>query len=161
MSVNGYREKRRKTLISPSGDEFVIRRPGRDSYVKLLDAQALRDQIPAVTDSEDGTPPEITPDSTKTVSAMMDLMDEVIIFCVVSPKIAQTASGEALAIDELEIFDYFFLVKEIFEFADLSEKKMKGLFQDSEKQAGNPGGENSDSSKSEAKPDTPTGGSVG
>jgi hypothetical protein len=88
---------------------------------------------------------------------MMSLMDEVLVRCIVDPKVALEATEDRLAIDEIDLPDYFMLIKEVFAFANLSEQKIKELFPDQQQQPGAPGGKLSPGGESEAKPNPPTG----
>ena len=165
--VGRYREKRTKKIDVPSGFVFTIRKPGRESYMKLLDAQDMRDALPdfkAKTENIDPATGQIVnldEQSQKLLKRMMDLMDEVLVKCIVEPKTALVETDDALGVDEIDLPDYFVLVKEVFEFADLSEQKMKSLFPVKPEQPGVTGGESSDGSQPEAKPDIETGKSPG
>ena len=164
IDAGRYREKRRKQLTLPSGDVATIRKPGRDSYMKLLDAQDLRDRLPelqANVDPVTGEMKDITPEKQKLLKDIMDTLDEVLYICIVEPKLSKTPSGEALGIDELDPADYFYLISEVFKFADLSEDKLKGLFRPSEEQSGKDGGEDIASGQSETKSDIEIGKSAG
>jgi hypothetical protein len=164
IDAGRYRERRRKTLTMPSGDVATIRKPGRDSYMKLLDAQDLRDQLPQIEQNIDPTTGEfktLTPERQKLVESMMDIMDEVLVKCVIEPKVSITPTEEALAVDELDLMDYFFLIQEVFVLADMSEEKIQSLFRPSGKPVGEDGGGNSVVSQPKAESDSPAGTPIG
>ena len=136
-----YREKRRRTVILPTtGEESVIRKPGAKTYTRLFDlfkAEDVSDDFDAlVTQFEDLTEsPELMQSALgkRTIGDLVQLIDVMLIDCVIKPKIVAeyTEKPDELWIEEIELEDYFFWFQQIMEFANITPERLRELFRDS------------------------------
>ena len=144
-----YREKRRKTLVAPSGDEFVIRKPGAKTYTRQFKGYREPSDLPedieyALTD-EGMRESAREALSERSSDELIASMDALIIECVVNPKVVEheTDNDDELWIEEIEMGDYFFLFTEITEFAGVTPEKLRELFRDLGRAGGSTGGDDS------------------
>jgi len=129
-----YREKRRKVVVAPSGDEFTIRKPGARTYTRQFKSANEMSELPE--DIEDMLTDERLEETAKEVmkqqspEEMLTSMDTLILACVVSPKVVdhETDNDDELWIQEIDMADYFFLFKEITEFSGVTAEKLRELF---------------------------------
>lgn len=116
ISPKEYRQKITKTVVAPSGAEFVIKKVRGRDFV-------FSEYIPIELFSEEQ---EITVARREELKSISRLMDEVIIAGVIEPKIVDKDSSECtddeLSIKELTDEDSIFLFNQITEFSGLGVK---------------------------------------
>jgi len=131
-----YREKRRKTVIAPSGDEFTIRKPGARALTKLFKGSSGSVVLPEDVEemlSEEGMKKMAEEVIDKqSAEEIVNSTDELIMTSVISPKVVpnETDNDDELWIGDIDMADYFFLSKEIAEFAGVTSEKLSELFRD-------------------------------
>lgn len=129
-----YREKRRKDVTAPSGDIYTIRKPGARALTKLFKGSSEKVVLPEDIDEmlSDESMKEMAEEIIDKQSAeeIIASTDELIIACVINPKIVadETDDDDELWIGDVDIADYFFLSKEIAEFAGVTTEKLRELF---------------------------------
>lgn len=133
-----YREKRRKTVEAPSGDKFTIRKPGARAFTRLFEISGETGEMPEDIEyalSEEGLR-EGAKDilSERSPDELVTSMDALILECVIDPKIVadETNNDDELWIEEIDMLDYFFLFREITEFAGVTPEKLRELFRNLE-----------------------------
>lgn len=129
-----YREKRRKHLVAPSGDEFTIRKPGVRTYSAQFKSASEISELPD--NIEDALTDEALMEGAREVMSqqspeeLITSMDALIIACVTIPKVVEheTEHDDEVWIGDIDMADYFFLFKEITEFSGVTAEKLRELF---------------------------------
>ena len=136
-----YRESRRKTVVAPSGDEFVIRKPSARAINKLFASSGEPLEMPedieyalsdeGLREAAEAAKKQRTPEE---IEELITSTDALLIECVVEPKVVadETEDDDELWVAEIDMPDYFFLYKEITELAGVTLEKLRELFRDIE-----------------------------
>ena len=113
MEVKEYTERNRKTIESPSGMKFTIRKIPTRTYSKI---EQLSSKVKK--DISDGEASE------KFYQMTLILLPA----CVMSPKISiDEYSDKKVHIDDIDVEDASFIVSKIYDFTGLSSEKMEEI----------------------------------
>lgn len=114
-SAKAYRERQRKIVTLPSGFVFEIKKMSPLTFTKMFEL------IGVGTDVTGERAEEMVKEK------LYDVLKLIIPECVVNPKIVleSTDDEDALALEDLEMDDFFALLNEISEFSGLGEESIK------------------------------------
>lgn len=134
-----YREKRRREVTAPSGDVYTIRKPGARAFTRQFKDSVGAAKIPddiehalsdeGIKEAEEAVKKDL---KERSPEELVDSMDELILACVVDPKVVEHETDDVneLWIQEIDLPDYFFLFREITDFAGVTTEKIRELFRD-------------------------------
>lgn len=134
-----YRDKRRKEVTAPSGDVYTIRKPGARAFTKQFKDTIGTAEVPedieyalseeGMKEAEETVKKEL---KERTPEELITSMDALILDCVVDPKVVEheTDDDNELWVQDIDLPDYFFLFREITEFAGVTAGKIRELFRD-------------------------------
>jgi len=129
-SGSEYRAKRRKLITLPSGDKFLLKKPGKTALVELMDifgTQVAADEIADLDYESVVEESKKTPLSSEQLAHLIDIL---FTHCVLRPKIVfeLTDNDNEVWIEEIDPIDTINLLSQLFEWIDLSPERIKETF---------------------------------
>ena len=123
-SAKKYREGKTKVVTLPSGDVFMIKKPGGRTMAKVSQLFEINIDL-----QDNPSKEEIAKElaGLHLQDNLVEIMDLLIPGCVVEPKVSlvETHDEHTLFIDDIEYNDLYALLDEIMAFSGLSEQSMK------------------------------------
>lgn len=125
-----YRAKRRKLITLPSGDRFLLKKPGKTALVELMDIFGTQIGASELTELDYETVMADAEKEKLSSEQLARLIDVLFINCVLEPKIVfeLTDNDDEVWIEEIDPIDTIDLLKQLFEWIDLSPERIKETF---------------------------------
>ncbi len=125
-----YRAKRRKLITLPSGDKFLLKKPGKTALVELMKILGAQVAAENVKDLDFESMVEASKEVQLSTEQLASLIDLLFAHCVLRPKIVfeYTEEDDEIWIEEIDPIDTTYLFQEIFVWINLSPESVKDTF---------------------------------
>lgn len=125
-----YRAKRRKVITLPSGDKFLLKKPGKTALVELMDIFGTQIGTDELTELDYESMMADAEKEKLSSEQLARLIDVLFVHCILKPKIVfeLTDDDNEVWIEEIDPIDTIDLLKQLFEWIDLSPERIKETF---------------------------------